>query len=127
MKNALNLSIIEGRLVRVPELRRTSGGKAITTLIIAVNEFCKSEGKTQSRATFLSCTVWDKAAQRCSQYLSKGQLVRIKGRLHQSVWADNSGERHSRLEIIASHVDFLDKPRNKTSNVTDRQCEAVPF
>ena len=97
MTNALNLSIIEGRLVRVPELRRTSGGKAITSLTIAVNEFYKSEGKTQSQATFLTCTVWDKAAERCTQYLIKGQLVRIKGKLHQSIWIDNNGEKHSNL------------------------------
>ena len=127
MTNALNLSIIEGRLVRVPELKRTSGGKAITSLTIAVNEFYKSEGKTQSQATFLTCTVWDKAAERCTQYLIKGQLVRIKGKLHQSIWIDNNGEKHSRLEIIANNVDFLDKPKQSHSKPTDKQYDAVPF
>ncbi|MBR6060800.1 MAG: single-stranded DNA-binding protein [Spirochaetales bacterium] len=127
MTNALNLSIIEGRLVRVPELRRTSGGKAITSLTIAVNEFYKSEGKTQSQATFLTCTVWDKAAERCTQYLIKGQLVRIKGKLHQSIWIDNNGEKHSKLEIIANNVDFLDKPKKNAGKTADNQYEAVPF
>ena len=128
MTNALNLSIIEGRLVRAPELRTTTNGKAITSLTIAVNEIRKVEGKAQSQATFLSCTVWDKVAQRCAQYLVKGQLVRIKGRLHQSTWIDNNGEKHSRLEITATNVEFLDKPKKHSeSTETITQYEAVPF
>ena len=130
MTNALNLSIIEGRLVRVPELRRTTGGKAIATLTIAVNEVDKSEGKFQSQATFLNCTVWDKVAEHCAQYLVKGQLIRIKGKLHQSIWIDSNGTKHSRLEIIAVNVDFLDKPKkyiDQTNNSSAVYTEAVPF
>ena len=128
MTNALNLSIIEGRLVRAPELRHTSGGKAIASLTIAVNEVYKSEGKFQSQATFLTCIVWDKVAQRCAQYLVKGQLVRIKGRLHQSTWIDNNEEKHSRLEITANNVEFLDKPKKHSEPTeTGTQYEAVPF
>ena len=126
MTNALNLSIIEGRLVRVPELKRTTSGKAITSLTIAVNEIRKIDGKTQSQATFLSCTVWDKVAERCAQYLVKGQLVRIKGKLHQSIWIDGNGAKHSRLEIIAVNVDFLDRPK-KYNKTAETQYEAVPF
>ena len=130
MTNALNLSIIEGRLVKAPELRTTTTGKAITSLTIAVNEIRKIEGKTQSQATFLSCTVWDKTAERCAQYLVKGQLVRIKGKLHQSIWIDSNGTKHSRLEIIAVNVDFLDRPKkykDPTNNSSAVYTEAVPF
>ena len=128
MTNALNLSIIEGRLVRLPELRNTANGKPIATLTIAVNEFRKSGGKTQSQATFLTCTVWDKVAQRCAEYLVKGQLVRIKGKLHQSVWIDNNGEKHSRLQITANNVEFLDKPKKYNGQTAAGvQYEAVPF
>ncbi|MBP5706969.1 MAG: single-stranded DNA-binding protein [Spirochaetales bacterium] len=130
MTNTLNLSIIEGRLVRAPELRTTTSGTQLTTLSIAVNEYSKSRGTSQTYTTFLSCTVWGKLAEHCVKYLIKGQSVRIKGKLHQSSWIDGNGEKHSKLEIKAMNVEFLAKPKKaETVRTAEMQnhTESVPF
>ncbi len=134
MTNALNISIVEGRVVRLPKLRQTTAGTSVCTLDIAVNEYSSYNGKKISSTTFLSTTVWGKAAQYCAQYLEVGQRVRIKGRIQQSVWSDANGMKHSKIGISAVNVDFLEKSRKSQQKPTSEiryekaeQTESVPF
>ena len=84
-KNALNKTIIEGRVVRVPELHKTKLGISYCKLIVAVNELYYTAGHSQQSTSYISVAVWNKTASACCTYLTKGQKVRIIGKLRQSV------------------------------------------
>ena len=118
MTNALNKSfnktIIEGRVVRIPELRQTTSGISYCKLIVAVNELYYVAGHSQKNTSYIMVAVWNKTAEACCKYLVKGQKVRVIGRLRQSVWTNNSGLKKSKLEITCETVEFLDRPHTKT-------------
>ncbi len=113
-KNALNKTIIEGRVVRIPELHQTKTGIPYCSIIVAVNEMFYVAGHVQKNTSYISVAVWNKTATACCTYLTKGQKVRVIGRLRQSVWTNNSGLKKSKLEITCETVEFLDRPHTKT-------------
>ena len=113
-KNALYKTIIEGRVVRVPELHQTKKNIPYCNLIVAVNEMFYVAGHIQKNTSYISVAVWNKTAAACCMYLTKGQKVRVIGRLRQSVWTSNSGLKKSRLEITCETVEFLNRPHTKT-------------
>ena len=117
MTNALNKSfnksIIEGRVVRVPELKQTKTGIPFCKLIVAVNEFYYAAGHSQKNTSYIMVAVWNKTAAACCTYLTKGQKVRIIGKLRQSVWTNNNGMKRSQIEITCETVEFLDRPHAK--------------
>lgn len=101
-----NLSIV-GRLTRTPDLK-TSNDKSYAKFAIANNS-----GGKDKEASFFDVTVFGKMAENCHQYLEKGNLVAITGRLIQNRWKNKEGEKRSKIEIIANTVSFLNSPKNK--------------
>ena len=124
-KNALNKTIIEGRVVRVPELHKTKLGISYCKLIVAVNVLYYTAGHSQQSTSYISVAVWNKTASACCTYLTKGQKVRIIGKLRQSVWTSNSGLKKSKLEITCETVEFLDRPQKKSAKSTKAETAAV--
>ncbi|WIF95837.1 single-stranded DNA-binding protein [Caminicella sporogenes] len=108
----MNSVILIGRLTRDPELRFTAGtGKAVATFTIAVNRpFSQS-----NEADFFRVVVWGKQGENCANYLSKGRLVGIQGRLQNNNYETSTGEKRYTTEIVANIVEFLDR-----GNRTDR-------
>ena len=100
---SLNKVMLIGNLVQDPEVRRTSTGVAVSTLRVAVNESYQSKsGERVERAVFLDVDVWDRQAEICQQYLSKGSPVFIEGRLQLDTWEDReTKEKRSRLKVRA--------------------------
>tara|TARA_R110000824_G_scaffold374745_1_gene565344 strand:+ start:3070 stop:3501 length:432 start_codon:yes stop_codon:yes gene_type:complete len=91
----MNLYICSGNLTKDPELRMVSDGKPVTTLRLAVNS-----GKDNT--IFLNVTVWDKPAENCCKYLSKGSPVMVRGELKEArVYTARTGEARADLEITA--------------------------
>lgn len=113
MEKALNLSLIEGRLTRDPELFYTKNGNSVCKFDIAVNSIFKNKDKNVNEVSFITVNTWNKVADACAQYLKKGSKVRIKGSLKQDTWTTKEGEKRKKIHIEASSVDFLYSPKKK--------------
>lgn len=110
---SLNKVMLIGNLTHDPELRRIPSGTAVSTLRMALNEsFQNKSGEKVERTVFLDVDVWDRQAETCQQYLSKGSPVFIEGRLQMDTWDDKeTGQKRSRLKVRAERVQFLSGPR----------------
>ena len=105
----MNRVLLTGRLTRDPELRTLSTGKTVTQFSLATNDY--RGGKELSE--FHSIVTWDRLAEICGQYLGKGQLVALEGRLQTRQWEDDKKLRHWKTEIVASSVEMLSGRRKK--------------
>ena len=109
--NNLNSILIEGNLVRDPELSYTPKGVAVCKFSVACNRQWKQDEEVQKEVSFFDVTTWTRLAENCGEYLKKGRGVRVVGRLKQDRWTDPDGKPHSRVLVIAEHVEF--KPQMK--------------
>jgi single-strand DNA-binding protein len=105
----MNRVLLTGRLTRDPELRTLASGKTVTQFSLATNDY--RGGKELSE--FHSIVTWDRLAEICGQYLGKGQLVALEGRLQTRQWEDDKKIRHWKTEIVASSVEMLSGRRKK--------------
>ncbi len=106
----LNKIILIGRLVREPELRYTPSGVAVARFTMAVDRpFANRQGERET--DFIDIVVWQKQAEICTQYLGKGRLVAVEGRLQIRSYDDSQGVRRKAAEVVAEQVRFLDRPR----------------
>lgn len=98
-----NKAFVLGNLTRDPELRTTPSGQSVCSFSIATNRFFKNQsGERQQTAEFHNVVAWGRLAEVCSQYLKKGSLAFIEGRIQTRSWQDKtSGEKRFRTEIVA--------------------------
>lgn len=106
----INRVVLVGRLTRDPELRTTSTGKSVVDFSIAVDKKFKPTDGSPT-ADFFRCTAWDKTAEFVSNYLGKGRLVAVDGRLSSRKYTANDGTNREVVEIVADNVQGLDRPR----------------
>jgi single-strand DNA-binding protein len=109
--NNLNSILIEGNLVKDPDLSYTAKGTAVCKFTVACNRSWKQDEQMQKEVSFFDVSAWSRQAEVCSEYLKKGRGVRVVGRLKQDRWTDQEGKAHSRVWIVAEHVEF--KPQLK--------------
>jgi len=100
----MNKVMLVGRLTRDPELRTLPSGKPLATFVVATNEFRGGGGE---RTEYHNVIAWDRLAEICGQFLSKGQLVDIEGRLQTRQWDDDAGIRHWKTEVVAAGLEML--------------------
>ena len=111
----LNNIVLIGRLTRDPELRyTTSNGTAVATFTLAVNRRFKGDGGQE--ADFVPVVVWRKQAENCAQYIGKGSLVAVEGRLQIRPYEDKEGKRRTIAEVVANSVQFLDSRKSTDSS-----------
>lgn len=105
----INSVVLVGRLVRDPELRYTpSGGNAVANFTVAVDRnFTNRAGERE--ADFIRIVTWNKLAENCANYLSKGRLVGVEGRLQVRSYETPEGQRRNIAEVVANNVRFLDR------------------
>lgn len=103
-----NKIILIGNLTKDPELRYTPQGTAVASFRIAVNSKIKQQGELKDETLFIGVVVFGKQAESAGQYLSKGRSVLVEGRLQERSW-EKDGQKHSRMEVVASSVRFLSK------------------
>ncbi|MGP1505779.1 MAG: single-stranded DNA-binding protein [Eggerthia catenaformis] len=117
----MNTVIMIGRLTRDPELRYiASTGNAVTRFSIAVDRaFAKKDDKVT--ADFFNVVVWGKRAETCVNYLAKGRMVAIRGRLQNNNYTDKDGVKRYSTEIIAEEVKFIDYGDKKQQGNQDNQ------
>ena len=106
----LNKVMIIGRLGRDPELRYSQSGSPVCTLNIATDEsYTDRDGNRVDRAEWHRVVGCQKAAENCSEYLTKGSLVCVEGSLQPRKWQDQQGQDRYTTEIKAQRVQFLDR------------------
>ncbi|MBI4482469.1 MAG: single-stranded DNA-binding protein [Acidobacteria bacterium] len=116
----VNKVILVGRLGRDPELRYTPGGSPVANFSVATNEvWTDKNGQRQERTEWHNIVAWNKLAEICSQYLVKGRLVYIEGRLQTREWDDKDGNKRRTTEVVANNMQILEpKGEARASAVT---------
>ncbi|MDR2478546.1 MAG: single-stranded DNA-binding protein [Treponema sp.] len=104
--NNLNSVLIEGKMVRDPLLRTTPKGKLLCTFSLASNRFYRQESGYEREVSFFDVETWARLAEDCNCHGKKGRSVRVVGRLKQDRWNGSDGKVHSRVNIVAEHVEF---------------------
>lgn len=106
----LNRVILIGRLTKDPELRYTPSGVAVTQFTIAVDRPFTSQGG-EREADFIPVVTWRQLAETCANYLRKGRLTAVEGRIQVRNYENNEGKRVYVTEVIADNVRFLESNR----------------
>lgn len=130
----MNKFIALGNLTRDPESRETKSGKNVTNFSIAINN------KVNDTVTYIDVETWNKSADNCKRFLSKGRRVLVEGRLQLNTWKSKSGENRSKIYCVADSVTFLSKsdqepspsnsPQNQTEEISHQEEDDfadVPF
>jgi single-strand DNA-binding protein len=115
--NSINLV---GRLTRDPELRETKGDTKVAGMRLAIPP--RPKYGEQQAPVYVDVTSFGVLAQNCAEYLAKGRRIAVSGRLEYSEWTDRDGGKHSKHEVIADQVNFLDAPQNGTAEADDDEA-----
>jgi single-strand DNA-binding protein len=126
----MNNVVLIGRLTKDPELRYIpNSGTAVSTFSLAVDKNlskdkkAEMESKNQPTADFVRIVVWGKTAENCANFLNKGKLVGVNGRIQTGSYDDKDGKRIYTTEVVANNVEFLEwgDTGNKSSSQSQSQ------
>jgi len=107
----MNVAVLIGRMVADPELKYTPAGVAVCSFRIAVDrEFAKKDA--EQTADFIDIVAWRQSAEFVANYLTKGRLIAVNGRIQTRSWVQQDGQKRYKTEIVADRVQALDKPRD---------------
>jgi single-strand DNA-binding protein len=133
--NQLNSILIEGNLVRDPQFRTTPRGTSVCNFSIASNRFFKGETSMEKEVSYFEIVAFGKLAEQSSGKAHKGRGVKVVGRIKQERWNGNDGKAHSKVVIVAEHVEFRPEPKdndaavefsNETAEETVDESTCVP-
>lgn len=117
--NANNTVVLTGRLTRDPQLRSVKDSKTLATLSLAV----RRPGSDQ--VDYIDVTAWERLAETCQCYLTKGRLITVLGRVVPERWETAQGGKRRSLAVHASDIQFLDIPRSSSQTVEDPEVERL--
>ena len=120
----LNLTILEGRLTRDPELRKTQSGIAVATFTVACDSPRKKDAEQQ--ADFINVVAWRQSAEFLSNYFHKGDAVQVQGRIQTRTYDDKNGNKVFVTEVVAYNINFplTSKGGNNSSNGSTNRSTA---
>jgi single-strand DNA-binding protein len=133
---SLNKVMIIGNVGSEPEMRFTPNGNPVTSFRVATNRvYTTAEGERKQETEWFTVVAWNRLAENCNQFLTKGRPIYAEGRLHMRTWESQDGQKHSRPEIIASRVIFLDRQalatppeeKEEEGGAGDSGPEDIPF
>jgi len=133
---SVNKIIIIGNLGSEPEMRFTPNGRPVTSFSVATNwRYTTAEGERKEETEWFTVVAWGRLAEQCNQFLTKGRLVYVEGRLRTHTWESQDGQRRSRNEVVANSVRFLDRqavgslPGEKPGEggIDELEPEDIPF
>ncbi len=113
----MNRVVLIGRLTRDPELRTTSTGKSVCGFGIAVNKRIKPTDGSPD-ADFFNIVCWGQNAEYVDNYIHKGRLVAVDGRLQSRKYTTTGGDNREVIEIVADHVQALDRPKEEEARLS---------
>ena len=124
--NNLNSVLIEGNMVRDPLFRSTSKGTGVCNFTIASNRFYKQDASAnfEKEVGFFDVETWGKLADVCSNQGRKGRGVRVVGRLKQDRWTGNDGKNHTKVAIVAEHVEYRSDFKKTADSALDTEALA---
>jgi single-strand DNA-binding protein len=106
---SLNKIMVIGNVGTDPDMRYTPSGSAVTSFRLATNRrYTMSSGEQREETEWFRVTAWNRLAEQCNQYVTKGMRVYAEGRLKSDSWTGNDGQTRFTNEIIANQVVFLD-------------------
>jgi len=113
MASSLNKVMIIGNVGKDPDLRYTPDGKPTARFSVAVNRYwTNADGDRKEETEWFNVVAWEKLAELCSNYITKGQKVYVEGRLQTRTWETPDGQKHKTVDIVARDVVFLSsRPR----------------
>ena len=120
----LNVIALVGRLTREPELFQSNSGNQVTKFALAFNQGKKADGTEDTG--FIEVTTFDKTADICVEWLSKGDKVAVTGRIIQKRFVRKDGSKGSNIELMASNVEFIDILKQSDEEVEEPN-EELPF
>lgn len=115
----INRVVLVGRLTKDPELRFTPGGDAVATFTLAVNRAYKSQSG-EREADFINCVIWRKPAENVANFLKKGSLAGVEGRIQTRKYEGQDGKKVYVTEVQADSVQFLD-PKSSSQGGSQSQ------
>jgi len=131
---SLNKVMIIGNLGTDPEMRFTPSGQPVTSFRIASSRtFTTTEGERKQETEWFTVVAWSKLAELCNQFLSKGRMAYVEGRLRTRSWEDKEGIKRFSTEVIANQVIFLDRagaaplPEEAAEGGEEVPPEELPF
>lgn len=140
MATSLNKVMIIGNVGRDPEIRYTPDGKPQAKFSVAVSRvWTNQNGERKEETEWFNVVAWDKLAEICGNYITKGQKVYVEGRLQTRVWEGQDGQKHKTVDLVARDVVFM-SPRkavapeeieeealSSTALETDVEPNDIPF
>lgn len=120
----INRVVLVGRLVRDPEIKYTPSNIAVTRFTLAVGGKPRTDG--EDSVSFIPIIVWGKMAETCKQYLTKGKMVAVDGRLDQRSWKAQDGSSRSTIEVVAERVEFLGSPTGNARSAEGKSDITIP-
>ena len=109
----LNKVLLIGNVGRDPEMRYTPSGSAVTSFSLAVNRrYTPPNGEPQEETEWFDITAWNRLAETCNNYVTRGMKVYVEGRLRSRSWVGQDGQTRFRNEIVANTVTFLNRPQS---------------
>ncbi len=118
----MNRIVLVGRLTKDPDLRYTPAGAAVATFTLAVNRtFTNQQGERE--ADFIQCVVWRKPAENVANFLKKGSMAGVDGRIQTRNYEDSDGKRVFVTEVVAESVQFLEPKNNNAEGVTSNNYQ----
>ncbi|EAC2222551.1 single-stranded DNA-binding protein [Listeria monocytogenes] len=118
----MNRVVLVGRLTKDPDLRYTPAGAAVATFTLAVNRtFTNQNGERE--ADFINCVVWRKPAENVANFLKKGSMAGVDGRVQTRNYEDSDGKRVFVTEVVAESVQFLDPKNNNVEGTTSNNYQ----
>ena len=120
----MNRVCLIGRLTAKPELRTTSNNLSTTRFTLAVNRnFSNANGERE--ADFISIVAWRKQAENICQYLDKGSLVSVEGRIQTGSFDDKDGNKRYTTDVVADQVNFLESKSQRSANA--QNSDVTPY
>ena len=112
---SLNIIVLQGRLVRDPEMRNTQSGVAVASFTLAVDRDFGGRDGGEKQTDFIDCTAWRHTAEFVSKYFSKGRMAVVSGRLQIDNYTDNDGNKRKSAKVIADNIYFGDSKKDGTA------------
>jgi single-strand DNA-binding protein len=120
---SVNKTIIQGRLVRDPELRRTQNGTAVASFTVAWSEKLKETEKK----LFLPCVAWKNSAEFVASYFSKGSEIVVEGSLTSRQWQDKNGNNRETVELVVDRLHFCGPKRDSQPTAYSRNAATTDY
>lgn len=111
----MNRAILVGRLTKDPELRYTTNGVAVANFTVAVNRSFKSQNG-EREADFINCVAWRKQAENLANFMRKGNMIGVDGRIQTRSYEDDTGRTIYVTEVLAESIQFLESKRDAENN-----------